>query len=100
MAKKVKYKSLLSAREFVLIALFFLVVLAVFYFTFFTPNYYNLSSPVRFEVKKGESFSQISNRLYSAHIIPGKMNFKIAGIIYGAQSKIRPARYYIPNGLS
>ena len=100
MAKKVKYKSLLSGKELVIITIFFLVVLAAFYFTFFTPNYYNLTSPVNFEVKKGESFSQITNRLYDARIIPGKLNFKIAGIIYGALTKIRPARYYIPNGLS
>ena len=100
MAKKVKYKSLLSAKELVLIAVFFLAVLAVFYFTFFTPNYYSQISPVTFEVKKGESFSHITNRLYDAHIIPGKFNFKVAGIIYGALTKIRPARYYIPNGLS
>src|ERR1017187_6764557 len=100
MVKKVKFKSLLSAREMVLITIFFLAVLAVSYFTFFTPNYYNLNAPVKFEVKKGESFSQITNRLYNAHIIPRKINFKIAGIIYGAQSKILPARYNIPNGLS
>ncbi|MDR3668919.1 MAG: endolytic transglycosylase MltG [Ignavibacteriaceae bacterium] len=100
MSKKVKYKSLLSAREIVILTIFFLAVLAAFYFTFFTPNYYNYSAPVTFEVKKGESFSHITNRLYNSHIIPGKINFRIAGIIYGAQSKIRPARYYIPNGLS
>jgi UPF0755 protein len=100
MAKKIKYKSLLSARELVLISVFFLALLAVFYFTFFTPNYFTQTAPVRFEVKKGESFSQITNHLYNAHIIPGKMNFKIAGYIYGAPTRIRPARYYIPNGLS
>jgi UPF0755 protein len=100
MTKKVKYKSLLSPREMVLIAIFFLAVLSAFYFTFFTPNYYKYNSPVKFEVKKGESFSLITNRLYNAGIIPGKVNFKIAGILYGAQKKIKPARYYIPNGLS
>jgi UPF0755 protein len=100
MAKKVKYKSLLSGKELVLITIFFLAILLLSYLTFFTPNYYNQIAPVTFEVKKGESFSHITNRLYNAHIIPGKINFKIAGIIYGAQSKIRPARYYIPDGLS
>ena len=75
-------------------------MLSLFYFTFFTPNYYNLKAPITFEVKKGESFSHITNRLYDAHIIPGKIKFKIAAIIYGALTKIRPARYYIPNGLS
>jgi UPF0755 protein len=100
MTKKVKFKSLLSPREMVIIAAFFLAVLSFFYLTFFTPNYYKYNSPVKFEVKKGESFSQISGRLYNAGIIPGKINFKIAGILYGAQKKIKPARYYIPNGLS
>ena len=100
MANKVKYKSLLSGKELVFITIFFLAILSLFYLTFFTPNYYNFTAPVTFEVKKGESFSQITNRLYNSHIIPGKINFKIAGIIYGAQTKIRPARYYIPNGLS
>ena len=100
MTKKVKYKSLLSPGEMVLIAIFFLGVLSLFYYVFFTPNNYSQISPVKFEVKKGESFSHITNRLYNEHIIPGEIGFKIAGIIYGAQSKIRPARYYIPNGLS
>jgi len=59
-----------------------------------------MTAPVNFEVKKGESFSHITNRLYNARVIPGKLNFKIAGIIYGALTKIKPARYYIPNGLS
>src|ERR1035438_4809901 len=92
MAKKVKYKSLLSGKELVLITLFFLAVLFLSYLTFFTPNYYSQIAPVTFEVKKGESFSHITNRLYNEHIIPSKLNFKIAGIIYGAQSKIRPDR--------
>jgi UPF0755 protein len=100
MAKKVKYKSLLSPGEMVLIAIFFLAILSLFYYIFFTPNYYSQNSPLTFEVKKGESFSHITNRLYNDHIIPGKIGFKIAGIIYGAQSRIKPARYYIANGLS
>jgi UPF0755 protein len=100
MSKKVKYKSLLSTGEIIIIAVFFLAVLSLFYYLFFTPNYYSQISPVTFEVKKGESFSHITNRLYNDHIIPGKIEFKIAGIIYGAQSRIRPARYYISNGLS
>jgi UPF0755 protein len=100
MAKKVKYNSLLSGRELFLITVFFLAILSFFYFTFFTPNYFDLSSPVTFEVKKGESFSQITNHLYSKNIIPQKIYFRIAGILYGAERQIKPARYYIPNGLS
>jgi UPF0755 protein len=100
MAKNVKFKTLLSGKELVIISIFFLAVLSLFYFTFFTPNYYNLKAPVKFEVKKGESFSHITNRLYDAGVIPGKINFKIAAVLYGALIKIKPARYYIPNGLS
>lgn len=78
----------------------FILVLVVSYLTFFTPNYYSLDSPVRFDIRKGESFSSIADRLYSEGIIPSKTNFKIAGFIYGAEKKIRAARFYIPNGLS
>jgi UPF0755 protein len=100
MSRKVKYKSLLSGRDLLFITIFFLAVLSLFYYTFFTPNYYELQSPVTFEVKKGESFSQITSRLYKAHIIPNEMYFRIAGYINGAQKRIRPARFYIQNGLS
>jgi UPF0755 protein len=78
----------------------FVLVLIISYLTFFTPNYYTANSPVTFEIKKGESFSSISDRLYRMGIIPSKTNFKIAGFVYGAERKIRAARFHIPNGLS
>jgi len=78
----------------------FILVLVISYFTFFTPNYYSVSSPVQFDIRKGESFSSIADRLYNNGIIPSKTNFKIAGFIYGAEKKIRAARFHIPNGLS
>jgi UPF0755 protein len=78
----------------------FILVIVISYFTFFTPNYYSVSSPVQFDISKGESFSSIADRLYKDGIIPSKTNFKVAGFIYGAEKKIRAARFHIPNGLS
>jgi UPF0755 protein len=78
----------------------FLGVIAFFYFTFFTPNYYDGKSPRQFEIAKGETFNNVVERLYGEGIIPDKINMKIAGFIYGAEKKIRAARYHIPNRLS
>ena len=86
--------------DLIAIAAVFLLVLSISYFTFFTSNYYSGNSPVVFDIKKGESFSSVVDRLYNKGIIPSKNNFKIAGFIYGADKKIRAARFYIPNGLS
>jgi UPF0755 protein len=78
----------------------FILLLVVFYLTFFTPNYYSGKSPVQFDIKRGESFSEITERLYERNIIPSKTNFRIAAFIYGAEKKVRAARFYIPNGVS
>ncbi len=97
---KLNLKKLLSRKEFIIVLIFFLGVLAFFYFTFFTPNYFEGKSPKQFEIKKGETFSNIVDRLYGEGIIPDKVTMKFAGFIYGAETKIRAARYHIPNGLS
>ena len=78
----------------------FILVIVISYLTFYTPNYYTANSPFTFDIKKGESFSSVVDRLYNHGIIPSKANFKIAGFIYGAERKIRAARFHIPNGLS
>ena len=78
----------------------FVIVLMISYLTFFTPNFYEGKEPIKFDVRKGESFTSITDRLYEIGIIPSITNFKIAGFIYGAERKIRAARYTIPNGLS
>jgi len=78
----------------------FILVTVFSYLTFFTPNYYAAKSPIQFDIKKGEPFSSVVDRLYSEGIIPGKTNFRIAAFIYGAEKKVRAARYHIPNGLS
>jgi UPF0755 protein len=97
---KIRFKELLSRKEFIAVSIFFLGILAYFYFTFFTPNYYDGKSPKKFEIAKGETFNEVVNRLYGEGIIPSKIDMRIAGFIYGAGKKIRAARYQIPNGLS
>ena len=97
---KVGLKNLLTRKEFLVIAVFFFLLLLLFYFIFFTPNHYVGKSPVQFEITKGESFSDVVDSLYEKGIIPNKTNMKIAGFIYGAGTKVRAARFTIPNGLS
>ena len=97
---KIRFKELLSRKEFIFVSIFFLGIVVFFYFTFFTSNYYEGKSPKQFEISKGETFNEVVERLYIQGIIPSKMNMKIAGFIYGAGKKIRAARYKIPNGLS
>lgn len=93
-------KNLFSKKEFIFILIFFFVVLGFLYYIFFTPNYYTKSSPVKFEIAKGESLNDIVDSLYTEGIIPNKTNMKIAAFLYGAEKKIRAGRFYIPNGLS
>jgi UPF0755 protein len=97
---KLDFKKLLIRWDFLAVAGVFIIVLVFSYLTFFTPNYYPGNSPVTFDINKGESFNSVVNRLFDNGIIPGKTNFKIAGFIYGAEKKIRAARFHIPNGLS
>jgi peptidoglycan lytic transglycosylase G len=97
---KLKIKDILNRNESYLILSFFIAVLFVFFYTFFTPNYYHSNSPIEFDINEGETFSSIVDRLYEKNIIPSKSNFRIAAFIYGAEKNVRAARYYIPNGLS
>ena len=97
---KLKLKELLSRSESYLLLSFFIAILIIFSYVFYSPNYYSSSYPIRFDIKKGEPFSNIVDRLYQKSIIPSKSNFRIAAFIYGAEKKIRAARYYVPNGLS
>jgi UPF0755 protein len=97
---KKSLKNLFSKKELLIVIIFFFAVLGWFYYVFFTPNYYSGKSPVRFEIVKGESFDQITNRLYEKGIIPNKTSMKIAAFVYGAEKKIRAGRFEISNGLS
>lgn len=93
-------QSLLNKKEILIISIFFITLIILGYFTFFSANHYKLNSPVRFEIKDGESFSSITERLYEEGVIPSKFNFKVAAFLYGAEKKIKAARFYIPNDLS
>jgi len=95
-----KFISIINRKEVVLIISVFLIVWITLYLIFFTPNYYNKQSPQQFEIHKGEPLNSIIDRLYDAGIIPSKKNMFLSSYIYGAQHKLRAARYHIPNGLS
>ncbi len=97
---KVNLLKILVRWDVLTVIAVFILVLVLSYLTFFTPNYYKSGSPVTFDINKGENFSSIVDRLYDQRIISSKNNFKIAGFIYGAERKIRAARFHIPNGLS
>jgi len=101
-AKKMKLglSKLFSKKEIFIVGIFFFIMLVIMYSTFFTPNNYNGNSPIEVEVRRGEPFSEIVEDVYSKGIIPSKTNFKIAAFIYGAEKRIKAARYYIPNGFS
>ena len=101
-AKKMRLglSKLLSRKEFIIVAFFFFFILSILLYNFFSPNYYKGNSPVEFVVQKGETLTEISDQLYSKKIINGKIKFRIAAFLLGAERRIRPARYYIPNGLS
>ena len=91
---------LLTRWDVLVVVAVFIFILILSYFTFFTPNFYSSNAAVVFDIRNGESFSSVTDRLYKEGIIPSKTNFKIAGFIYGAEKKIRAARFHIPNGLS
>ena len=97
---KLKLSALLKRPERYIVLTFFIAVLTILIYIFFTPNYYQSTSPVQFDIKKGEPFSKVVDRLYLKGIISSKTNFRLAAFLYGAEKRIRAARYFIPNGLS
>lgn len=98
--KKTKYSNLLTKKQFISVITFFFVVMFILYNTFFTANYFEGTAPQTFEIKSGESLTSVTQNLYSKGIIPSKTNFIIIAFIYGAEKKVRAARYSIPNGLN
>lgn len=97
---KTKFSNLLSKKQFIFVVTFFFIVLYILHNTFFSANYYKGKSPKIFEIQQGQSLNSIADSLFEKGIIPSKKNFKIAAFIYGAEKKIRAARYEIPNGLN
>lgn len=98
--EKAKLSRLLTKTQFIIVIVFFFVVMYILHSTFFAANYYKGKAPQRFEIEKGETLNSVVEKLYAKKIIPSKTNFKIIAFIYGAEKKIRAARYFIPNGLN
>ncbi len=92
--------NLLSKTQLIIVLAVFFVLVIIGYITFFTPNHFDKPAPFTFEIKDGESFTSITERLYQQSIIPSKFNFKVAGFIYGSQTKVKAAKYKIPNDIS
>ena len=61
---KSKFTKLLTRWDFLAVAGVFILVLVISYLTFFTPNYYTADQPVTFDIKKGESFTSVVDRLH------------------------------------
>jgi UPF0755 protein len=97
---KLNYKDMLTKKQFIFIGAVFIILLMWFFYIFFTPNYYKMQGPVKFEIEKGETLTEIVDSLYGKGIIPNKLNMKIATFVSGADKRFRTARYFIPNGLS
>jgi UPF0755 protein len=90
----------LKKSDYYIIIAFFFIVLGILLYTFFSPNYYKQTAPVKFKVGRGESVEHIIDSLYSQGIIPNKFNMKVAFYLSGHAKNIRAGNYYIPNGLN
>ena len=97
---KLRIEKILNKKELILVAIVFIVLVIIGYITFFTSNHFDKPAPFNFEIKDGASYNSVTERLYRGRIIPSKFNFKVAGFIYGAQTKVKAARYKIPNDIS
>lgn len=95
-----KLFNIFSKLQLAIIIAVFIAIVLTGYLTFFTPNHFDKPAPFTFEIKDGESFSSVSERLFNEGIIPSKFNFKAAAYIYGAEKKIKAARFKINNDLS
>ena len=92
--------NILTMKQWLFVFIFFLVIIFSGYYLLNSPNNYNLVEPLRFEIKSGESFQSVADRLNELGIVPNKTVFRIAAFIYGAETKIKAARFKIENGLS
>jgi UPF0755 protein len=91
---------ILSFKQWALVTVVFLLLLSWGYYLFFSPINYEIKEPFKFEVKKGESFNSISEKLYQLGIVKNKTLFKLAALIYGTDKKLKAARFNIMSGLS
>jgi len=91
---------LLSRKDLYIVTGFFVFILGILLYIFFTPNYYKYPSPVRIDINRGETLNELIDSLYNKKIIPSKSNMKIISHLFNYDRKIRAGRYFIPNGLS
>lgn len=92
--------NLLSKKQWLIVIGSFFIFLSIGFYLLFFPIDYSVEEPVIFEVKKGESFSDVTEKLYRLGIVKNKFIFKVAALIYGADNRIKAARFKIKNGLS
>jgi UPF0755 protein len=90
----------LSKKQWLIVIASFFVFVGIGYYLLFFPINYSIEEPIIFEIKKGESFSIVSEKLYQLGIVKNKFVFKTAAIIYGADNRIKAARFKIKKGLS
>ena len=67
---KTKIKNLLNKKEILIVIVFFVAIVLAGYLTFFTSNHFKQDAPFKFEIKDGETFSSVSERLYEQGIVP------------------------------
>jgi UPF0755 protein len=92
--------NILTIRQWLFVFIFFMLLIFSGYYLFNSPINYSIEAPLVFEIKSGESFQSVTDRLNELGIVPNKTVFRVAGFIYGAETKIKAARFKIENGLS
>ncbi|MBI5663352.1 MULTISPECIES: endolytic transglycosylase MltG [Ignavibacterium] len=92
--------NILTRNQWLFVFFVFLILILSGYYLLFSPNNYNLEEPLVFEIKSGETFQSVTERLHSLGIIPNKTVFRVVAFIYGAETKVKAARFRIENGLS
>lgn len=98
--EKISFKNLLSKKEWIIVLTSFFIIFFSLVHAFYSGNYYEGEELKKIKIYPGENFSQIVDELEINGIIKSKFNFKVAAFFYGAEKRIRAARYVIPNGLS
>jgi UPF0755 protein len=96
---KILFKNILSKKQYIIVFIFFIAILSLLYYTFFTPNYFGRNS-LRLDIKKGTTLNEVIDTLFEAGNIPNKRNMRIAAFLLGAEKNIKAGRYLIPNGIS
>jgi len=97
---KISFSNLLTKKQWIIVAVFFVCTVLLLTYILFSPNYYEARGPLRFEIKEGEPLTEIVDHLYEKKIISSKFNMKLATFLSGREKDLRAARFYIPNGLS